>query len=122
MVAVVDMLGVTSLHTACIAFLQHSVMLRNCVSVYSVCQLFGYVDVAKKCVICASQDFTFLMDMDEFLDMPISMLQSCLTNKMLSATSENALLNVRSVFFFTFNLFRLCYYSSPVSNFSPVKY
>ncbi|XP_054286791.1 kelch-like protein diablo isoform X2 [Macrosteles quadrilineatus] len=92
-VNVASLLGVSSLHAACITFLRHSITVYNCVSVYTLCHMHGYLDVATEAIKFACANFSRLMELDEFLDMPFKMLQSCLDNKMLNVYSENGLLN-----------------------------
>ncbi|XP_046659815.1 kelch-like protein diablo isoform X1 [Homalodisca vitripennis] len=91
-VNVVDLLGVASLHSACCVFLQRALTVHNCISVYVVCRLHGYADMAQRAVKLARRHFHHLMELDEFLDMPVEMLQACLEGKVLNIYSENSLL------------------------------
>lgn len=91
---VADLLGVTSLHSACNAFLRRAITVHNCVSVYIMCKLHGYSDVAHEAVRHACRNFSRLMEIEEFLDMPFDMLVCCLEGKIVNVYSENGLLNV----------------------------
>lgn len=95
---VADLLGVTSLHSACNAFLRQAITVHNCVSVYTMCTLHGYSDVAQQAVRHACYNFSQLLEVEEFLDMPFDMLLCCLEAKIINVHSENGLLNVSSCF------------------------
>lgn len=103
-VGVVDLLGIVSLHSACVAFLKRSITVRNCVAVYVMSKLHGYSDIALDAINLACKHFSYLMEMEEFLDMPVDMLQSCLEDKMLSVYCEDALLNVSNVIIYRYSL------------------
>lgn len=96
---VADLLGVTSLNSACNAFLRRAITVHNCVSVYIMCKLHGYSDVAQEAVRHACRNFSRLMEIEEFLDMPFDMLVCCLEGKIVDVYSENGLLNVSNLGF-----------------------
>jgi hypothetical protein len=59
-----------------------------------ITSIYSYLDVALEATKFACANFSRLMEVDEFLEMPFEMLQACLDNKMVNVYSENGLLNV----------------------------
>jgi hypothetical protein len=92
---IADFLQVSALQAACAQYLLSALNTSNCLSVYVRASLRSYNDVAHKAFRYILQNFSFVMEEEEFLHVPAETLLHVLSSQFINIRHEGQLLEVQ---------------------------